>query len=120
MANISIHRFTRGSSTRRADDRHGSVHARNYRGYSIGKIKAVNATTLPRGTYMKKKNVFENEKKTIDGIRFSEPATVFTIRHTMTNSNGCCSKNNSSIATHRTATAAAAAALCMYKYVQGI
>ena len=57
-------------------------------------------------------------KKTIDGIRFNEPARNFAIRHKMTNSSSWYS-NNSSIASHRAA-AAAAAKLFMYKCMQGI
>ena len=32
-------------------------------------------------------------KKTLDGIRFNEPRTMFAIRHAMTNSGSCCSNN---------------------------
>ena len=32
-------------------------------------------------------------KKTLDGIRFNEPATIFAIRHTTSNSSSCCSNN---------------------------
>ena len=35
-------------------------------------------------------------KKTLDGIRFNGPATIFAIRHTTTNSSSCCSSNDTS------------------------
>ena len=40
-------------------------------------------------------------KKPLDGIRFNEAATIFAIRHPITNSSSCC--NNTGIATHRAA-----------------
>ena len=33
------------------------------------------------------------KKKTLDGIRFNQPATSLAIRHMAANSNSCCSKN---------------------------
>ena len=48
-----IHVLTRGASTRRADARFGSAHARDDRGG--GQIEAVNATVLPGGTAVPEK-----------------------------------------------------------------
>ena len=37
--------------------------------------------------------VWMKKKKTLDGIRFNQPATSLAIRHMAANSNSCCSKN---------------------------
>ena len=57
-------------------------------------------------------------KKENNGIRFNEAATIFAIRHTMTNSSSCSNNSSILVATHRAA--AAAAALCMRKHMPGI
>ena len=79
----SIHIFTRGTSTWRADARHGSAHARNSR---------------------------LNEEKENAGIGFNEPVRNLAIRHTMTNSSSSSSSSSSRKQQHcccRTPTAAA-------------
>ena len=55
---------------------------------------AVNATVLPRDTYIRSISCSTQKKtkKTLDGIRPNEPACIFEIRH-MTNSNSCGSNN---------------------------
>ena len=59
-----------------------------------------------------------NRKKTLDGNRFNQPATIFGNRND-DEQQQLLQQQNSSMPT-RTAAAAAAAALCIYEHMSGV
>ena len=67
----------------------GSAHARNYRGCSIGKSRP-QMRQYCQGVHL---SCLNEDKETLDDIRFNEPATIFAVRHATTDSSSCCSNN---------------------------
>ena len=94
-----LYSITRGASPRRDDARLGSAHARNYRGMMPvihEEIEAVNAIVLPRGTL---KIIVLNEERKHWNQMLWTTATIFAVRHAITNNSSSCS--NSTIASHK-------------------